>query len=217
MDLHGLPPTYASTYVKQVYAVTPQQVSEMAKKHLVDDRATIVIVGDRKVIEEQVKGFGTLMDEVRPERGALASPLRGSTATRFRATDEHARTEGSSDDARRRILTAQHVSTNWLGGQSTAARPGGPGRPASLRGVIPGPKPSAAELRRPPALQNQRSRSTPRAGTRLALISAGRDIVGAKQLEPTADLRYLEGGQCELSVGQPGGVPRRHRRCRGAR
>ena len=38
MDLHGLPPTYASTYVKQVYAVTPQQVSEMAKKHLVDDQ-----------------------------------------------------------------------------------------------------------------------------------------------------------------------------------
>ena len=35
----------------------------MAKKHVVDDRATIVIVGDRKVIEEQVKGFGTLVDK----------------------------------------------------------------------------------------------------------------------------------------------------------
>jgi zinc protease len=63
MDLHGLPPTYASTYVKQVYAVTPEQVMEMAKKHIPDDRATIVIVGDRKVIEEQVKGFGTLVDK----------------------------------------------------------------------------------------------------------------------------------------------------------
>jgi zinc protease len=63
MDLHGLPPTYASTYVKQVYAVTPQQVTEVAKKHLQDDRATIVIVGDRKVIEEQVKGFGTVVDK----------------------------------------------------------------------------------------------------------------------------------------------------------
>ena len=60
MDLHGLPPTYASTYVKQVYAVTPQQVMEMAKKHLQDDRATIVIVGDRKIIESQVKDFGPL-------------------------------------------------------------------------------------------------------------------------------------------------------------
>jgi predicted Zn-dependent peptidase len=63
MALHGLPLAYASTYVKQIYAVTPEQVSEMAKKHVVDDRATIVIVGDRKVIEEQVKGFGTLMDK----------------------------------------------------------------------------------------------------------------------------------------------------------
>ena len=60
MDLHGLPASYASTYVKQVYAVTPQQVSEMAKKHLQDDRATIVIVGDRKAIEEQLKGFGPI-------------------------------------------------------------------------------------------------------------------------------------------------------------
>ena len=62
MDLHGLPPTYASNYVKQVYAVTPEQVAEMARKHLVDDNATIVIVGDRKVIEEQVKAFGAIVD-----------------------------------------------------------------------------------------------------------------------------------------------------------
>jgi predicted Zn-dependent peptidase len=63
MDLHALPPTYASTYVKQVYAVTPQQISDMARKHLLDDKALIVIVGDRKVIEEQVKGFGSILDK----------------------------------------------------------------------------------------------------------------------------------------------------------
>ena len=63
MDLHGLPPTYASTYVKQVYAVTPGQVSEVARKYLPDERATIVIVGDRKVIEEQVKEFGPIIDK----------------------------------------------------------------------------------------------------------------------------------------------------------
>jgi zinc protease len=60
MDLHGLPPTYASTYVKQVYAVTPPQVSELAKKYLQDERATIVIVGDRKLVEEQIKAFGPI-------------------------------------------------------------------------------------------------------------------------------------------------------------
>lgn len=60
MDLHALPPTYASTYVKQVYAVTPQQVVELAKQYLQDERATIVIVGDRKVIEQEVRAFGTV-------------------------------------------------------------------------------------------------------------------------------------------------------------
>ena len=32
----------------------------MAKKYIQDDKATIVVVGDRKVIEEQVKAFGPL-------------------------------------------------------------------------------------------------------------------------------------------------------------
>lgn len=61
MDLHGLPSTYAATFVKRVYAVTPQEVSEMAKKHLQLDRAMIVIVGDRKIIDEQVKEFGPIV------------------------------------------------------------------------------------------------------------------------------------------------------------
>jgi predicted Zn-dependent peptidase len=46
-----------------VYSVSPQQVSELARKYLQDDQATIVIVGDRKVIEEQVKGFGTIIEK----------------------------------------------------------------------------------------------------------------------------------------------------------
>jgi zinc protease len=60
VDLHGLPADYLNGYVNRVYAVTPQQVQEMAKKYLQDDKATIVVVGDRKVIEEQVKPFGPL-------------------------------------------------------------------------------------------------------------------------------------------------------------
>jgi zinc protease len=58
VDLHGLPADYLNGYVGRIYAVTPAQVQEMAKKYLVEDKATIVIVGDRKVIEEQVKEFG---------------------------------------------------------------------------------------------------------------------------------------------------------------
>ena len=58
VDLHGLPADYLNGYVGRIYAVTPAQVQEMAKKYLADDKATIVIVGDRKVIDEQVKAFG---------------------------------------------------------------------------------------------------------------------------------------------------------------
>jgi len=61
MDLHGLPPTYANDYVKKIYAVTPQQVSDAARQHLQDDQATIVVVGDRKAIEEQLKPFGKIV------------------------------------------------------------------------------------------------------------------------------------------------------------
>jgi zinc protease len=58
VDLHGLPADYLNGYVKRIYAVTPQQVQEMAKKYIQGDKATIVVVGDRRVIEEQVKPFG---------------------------------------------------------------------------------------------------------------------------------------------------------------
>ena len=63
VDLHGLPASYPNTYVKQVMAVTPQQVMEVATKYLTDDQATIVVVGDRKTIEEQLKPFGRIADK----------------------------------------------------------------------------------------------------------------------------------------------------------
>ena len=62
IDLHGLPASYANDYVKNVYAVTPQKVADVAKRYLQRDRATIVVVGDKKVIEEQIKTFGTIVD-----------------------------------------------------------------------------------------------------------------------------------------------------------
>ena len=60
VDLHGLPADYLNGYVQRVYAVTPQDVQQMAKKYLQDDKATIVVVGDKKIVEEQIKGFGPL-------------------------------------------------------------------------------------------------------------------------------------------------------------
>ncbi len=60
VDLHGLPAEYLNGYVERIYAITPAQVQEVAKKYLQDDKATIVVVGDRKLIEEQLKAFGPL-------------------------------------------------------------------------------------------------------------------------------------------------------------
>ena len=60
VDLHGLPADYLKTYVQRVAAVTPQDVQRLAQKYIQDDKATIVVVGDRKVIEEQIKPYGTI-------------------------------------------------------------------------------------------------------------------------------------------------------------
>jgi predicted Zn-dependent peptidase len=60
VDLQGLPDDYLNRFVANVNAVTPAQVQETAKKDLPDDKATIVIAGDRKVIEDQVKPYGAI-------------------------------------------------------------------------------------------------------------------------------------------------------------
>jgi zinc protease len=60
VDLQGLPETYLRDYVAKVNAVTPATIQEMAKKYISDDTATIVVVGDRKTIEEQIKPYGPL-------------------------------------------------------------------------------------------------------------------------------------------------------------
>lgn len=58
INLHGLPENFITDYVRNVSAVTPADVVRVMKQHIRDDDFTIVIVGDRKVIEEQVKPFG---------------------------------------------------------------------------------------------------------------------------------------------------------------
>jgi len=60
VDLQGLPDDYLNKYVERVNAVTPADVQQTAKQNLPDDKATIVIAGDRSVIEEQVKPYGPI-------------------------------------------------------------------------------------------------------------------------------------------------------------
>ncbi|UYZ58191.1 M16 family metallopeptidase [Hymenobacter latericus] len=57
LDLHGLPDSYLTDQVKNTYAVTPQQVSETVRKYIRPESMTIVVVGDKKVIDPQIKKF----------------------------------------------------------------------------------------------------------------------------------------------------------------
>ncbi|HOC19073.1 MAG TPA: pitrilysin family protein [Vicinamibacterales bacterium] len=54
VDEHGLGDGYLAGYVKRVMAVTPQEVTRVAREYLVPDRMTLVVVGDRKTVEGQL-------------------------------------------------------------------------------------------------------------------------------------------------------------------
>ena len=57
VDLQGLGSQYLETYVQKVNAVTPEQVSAVAKRYLLTDRMKIVVVGDKEKIAEQLKPY----------------------------------------------------------------------------------------------------------------------------------------------------------------
>ena len=56
-DLHNLGDDYLETYVKKIYAVTPEQVQQMAEKHLTTDKMMIVVVGDKSKIADQLTPY----------------------------------------------------------------------------------------------------------------------------------------------------------------
>lgn len=57
-DLHGLPDTYLTTYVQKVMAVTPQDVQRVARQYINPEKMTIVVVGDKAKIADQIKPYG---------------------------------------------------------------------------------------------------------------------------------------------------------------
>lgn len=69
LDLHGLDRSYLTDYVQDVYAVTPEEVSRVARDYLDDERMLIVIAGDESVITDQVRPYGEIV-------GAATPPLR---------------------------------------------------------------------------------------------------------------------------------------------
>lgn len=58
LDLHHLPDTYLTNFVQNVLNVTPADVQRAAKAYLRPDRMTIVVVGDREKIADQIKPYG---------------------------------------------------------------------------------------------------------------------------------------------------------------
>ncbi|HZO19544.1 MAG TPA: pitrilysin family protein [Gemmatimonadaceae bacterium] len=62
-ELHGLGENYLRELVRKIYAVTPADVQRIAREYLRDDTMTIVIAGDRRQIEEQIKPFGNIVND----------------------------------------------------------------------------------------------------------------------------------------------------------
>lgn len=56
-NYNELPGDYLDTYVQKLTAVTPQDVSAMASKYLKQDKMTIVVVGDKAKVADQVKAY----------------------------------------------------------------------------------------------------------------------------------------------------------------
>ncbi len=57
VNLHGLGDQYLSTYVQKVNAVTAADLKRMAEKYIVPDRMTIVVVGDKAKISDQIAPY----------------------------------------------------------------------------------------------------------------------------------------------------------------
>jgi zinc protease len=57
VDLHGLGNDYLKTYVQNVNAVTPEDVQRMAREYIKPEEMTIVVVGDKAKIGDQLKPF----------------------------------------------------------------------------------------------------------------------------------------------------------------
>ncbi len=55
LDIHNLPESFLVDQVKNINAVTPEQVQAMAKKYIQPGKMTLIVVGDEEKIKDQVK------------------------------------------------------------------------------------------------------------------------------------------------------------------
>ena len=64
LDLHGLPLEWLTGYVRRIYAVTPADVQRVAARELDPAAMTLVVVGDLKRIERDLKALPALRGAV---------------------------------------------------------------------------------------------------------------------------------------------------------
>jgi predicted Zn-dependent peptidase len=57
VDFHGLDESYLTNYVKNVMAVTPEQVQQITQKYIDPQKMTVVVVGDRSKVESQLTDY----------------------------------------------------------------------------------------------------------------------------------------------------------------
>lgn len=67
VNLHGLGDKYLDTFVQRVNAVTAAELKRVAEKYIAPDRMTIVVVGDKSKISEQIAPY---------EQAALKAPAK---------------------------------------------------------------------------------------------------------------------------------------------
>lgn len=56
LDLHGLPEEYLTRFVERIYALTPEQISAVARQYIRPEQMSVVVVGDLKKIRSQLAG-----------------------------------------------------------------------------------------------------------------------------------------------------------------
>ncbi len=61
VDLYSLGDDYLKSYVRHIYQVTPEQIRDMTAKYLRTDRMHMVVVGDKKIVEQQLAPFGKVV------------------------------------------------------------------------------------------------------------------------------------------------------------
>jgi predicted Zn-dependent peptidase len=54
VDQHGLDKSYLSNYVKNIYLVTPEKVTQVMKDHYDYSKMQLVMVGDKATIQQQI-------------------------------------------------------------------------------------------------------------------------------------------------------------------